>query len=654
MANHVISANSTENVNNIKLGARDPKRFQFRGGYRLTKSLRLVTNRIVFDYSKGVIFIRASKRKFPYIFGTKIEKIIGKIDEIDEIRVGMCTNSFIELQKLIKQNRHRPKANFRKDPGTKCQVLDVDEFMEFYNLISYTKILDKEFKRINWKPYLDKRQFKRFLIGVQRIDIPNNEIDSLCDELMKKYEPLEAYCGKIRSRINRILSSKGFRNLLLSPECDIIVPNHNQINQDMNRPLTDYYIASSHNTYVSENQLEGRSTTETYRIYLLQGCRSVELDISDDGDDEPVVFHKHTLTTKVKLSDIVETIAKYAFKTSPYPVIISLENNCQQMNSQRKAAKIFRDGFGNLLITEPLIDDETRLPSPNDLKNKIIIKGKRLPKWDNEKLIDELENKHRLAKELSDLVWYCCSRKFTSFFDCNWNYNEMTSLEEGVSKQYSKNKLIDYRKFTSQFLTKVYPNGLRFFSGNFEPIPHWKAGAQIISLNYQTKTSPMLLNHALFETNGSCGYVLKPLHILDSKLKYRHRCCLVTIQILCALNLPVGDKKTIVDPYVEIRMFGPKPYEGKNFSTKTIRNNGLNPQWNKKFRFKVPCTEMGLTFIRFRVMHQNLFTSNRLIGQRMVAFTSMGDGYRHVKLRDSMYHSIEQAKLVVRITKTWI
>lgn len=114
------------------------------------------------------------------------------------------------------------------------------------------------------------------MIGVQRIDIPNNEIDSLCDELMKKYEPLEAYCGKIRSRINRILSSKGFRNLLLSPECDIIVPNHNQINQDMNRPLTDYYIASSHNTYVSENQLEGRSTTETYRIYLLQGCRSVE------------------------------------------------------------------------------------------------------------------------------------------------------------------------------------------------------------------------------------------------------------------------------------------------------------------------------------------------------------------------------------------
>lgn len=71
------------------------------------------------------------------------------------------------------------------------------------------------------------------------------------------------------------------------------------------------------------------------------------------------------------------------------------------------------------LITEPLVDGEESLPSPEDLKEKIIIKGKRLPAASEETDITELENKHRLAKELSDLVWYGKSRKLNSFLGCN-------------------------------------------------------------------------------------------------------------------------------------------------------------------------------------------------------------------------------------------
>jgi len=35
-------------------------------------------------------------------------------------------------------------------------------------------------------------------------------------------------------------------------------------------------------------------------------------------------------------------------------------------------------------------------------------------------------------------------------------------------------------------MTRVYPVGKRITSSNYNPVPHWLSGSQVVALNYQT------------------------------------------------------------------------------------------------------------------------------------------------------------------------
>ncbi|KAI3324199.1 PLC-like phosphodiesterase [Xylariaceae sp. AK1471] len=81
------------------------------------------------------------------------------------------------------------------------------------------------------------------------------------------------------------LDFSGFLQYMTSAAANALAPPQGT---DLSWPLSSYYISSSHNTYLTGNQLNSDSDADAYKNVLLRGCRCVEIDVwdGDDSDSE--------------------------------------------------------------------------------------------------------------------------------------------------------------------------------------------------------------------------------------------------------------------------------------------------------------------------------------------------------------------------------
>lgn len=70
-----------------------------------------------------------------------------------------------------------------------------------------------------------------------------------------------------------------------------------------------------------------------------------------------------------------------------YPIILSIEDHCSIVQ-QRNMAAHFKKVFGDMLLTKAVDSAADGLPSPNQLKKKILIKVRAT--WSHEKSHDLL------------------------------------------------------------------------------------------------------------------------------------------------------------------------------------------------------------------------------------------------------------------------
>ena len=252
--------------------------------------------------------------------------------------------------------------------------LDREEFLHFVRILWHCKEIENIYEGAKGgNEFLDTNNFRAFLSTHQKQFLQLDEVA----KMMEKYEM------SVSLRGSEQLGYEGFRSFLMSEENCLIDPVTSNIYQDMTQPLTSYWIFSSHNTYLVGNQLTGDSSTNGYTSALTRGCRCVEIDAWDGDDGEPKVTHGRTLTSDLSFRTVIEAIDKVAFYTSPYPVIVSIENHCS-VNQQRRMAAHMKQVFGEKLQTslhDP--EDPSVMLSPEKLKYKFLIKGKVLKRSDS-------------------------------------------------------------------------------------------------------------------------------------------------------------------------------------------------------------------------------------------------------------------------------
>ncbi|CAN9507684.1 unnamed protein product [Ophioblennius macclurei] len=264
--------------------------------------------------------------------------------------------------------------------------------------------IEELFKKINGNKtdYLTVDQLVSFLNENQRDPRLNEILFPFYDpkramQIIEKYERDDELTKKGR------MSSDGFCRYLMSDENAPVFLDRLELYQEMDQPLAHYFISSSHNTYLTGRQFGGKSSVEMYRQVLLSGCRCVELDCWDGKgeDQEPIITHGKAMCTDILFKDVIQAIKETAFVTSDYPVILSFENHCSKPQ-QYKMAKYCEDIFGEFLLKQPLenflIESGRPLPSPNDLKRKILIKNKRLKPEVEQKQLEAFK-KHMEAGE---------------------------------------------------------------------------------------------------------------------------------------------------------------------------------------------------------------------------------------------------------------
>ena len=98
------------------------------------------------------------------------------------------------------------------------------------------------------------------------------------------------------------------------------------------------------------------------------------VDCWDGSDGEPIIYHGYTLTSKIVFSDVLLACKDYAFHSSDYPLILSIENHCS-LHQQDRMAELLTSILGDLLYKQE--NNLTTLPSPETLKGKILIKAKK-------------------------------------------------------------------------------------------------------------------------------------------------------------------------------------------------------------------------------------------------------------------------------------
>ncbi|CAF0762699.1 unnamed protein product [Adineta steineri] len=320
-------------------------------------------------------------KKLENDFNAWVEALYAAIDEAKNLNEAAKRNRWIlreyeKIRGLTGLTLDSLNGWLNSHIGLIGEKANVANFIKQTDLSSQSnEITDAVFKA-TYQHFVNKQQeiltktLMSDLIGENRISIEkfaarvtNNELQLVPSEISNIRQSLDLPTGQTEISFKKMIS------YLWSDANSAFDPlTRRQCTDDMDQRLNHYWISSSHNTYLAKTQLFNPASVHCYIQALLKGCRCIEIDVIDNRTTlEPEITHIRTPIKPIPLRDVLEAIQDYAFVTSEYPIIISIENHCSP-EQRFKMAQMFIEIFGGnnaLMLTQPSVDaDElSSLPS---------------------------------------------------------------------------------------------------------------------------------------------------------------------------------------------------------------------------------------------------------------------------------------------------
>ena len=285
--------------------------------------------------------------------------------------------------------------------------------------------------------------------------------------------------------------------------------------ETLNRPLKDFIINSSHNTYIACNQNADVASLDAIKSTLALGARFIELDVypnnnmgTEPNDMIPIVAHgakrdpnRNIFTTnKLLFEDCLDVIAQYGFMVDD-PLFLYIENNTRNhIQTQEIMAKLIKNKLGDKLpsITTANGKEMTLTISNEHNFNTFDAVIFNYPiKNLLGKIIIIMNNPQGMMKEMVSIIPNINRDTFRMYFRDN---TDITNFKKD-------------NEYTTQ-VVRIYPKGnlMGHFSYNYDPTPLWNKGFQFVSLNFTNYDSNLKKNLEKFK---EYNMILKPTSKMD-------------------------------------------------------------------------------------------------------------------------------------------